>query len=249
VLQLKCTPNSNLKYFDCSWFSEYPLEGEHIVCGGLGTATICNIYDLCAGMRYDDNVMAMKSFKAAISKKAIPKLDEESMYRVASVLSEMMTHQYKRNHGKNGSKEEESKSDDASFINTSFAAMCSAICYAELSLEDINGSERMKGALLDEEGMIRFYVLSRVLPNCSRYFVDGGKMDAMQTEKTLFDGKLTKFLTKVSDGSSIVESITFAVNGKIKVNVSKFNNPRWTAECVPIGTLQFVTIRKNGGGK
>jgi len=248
VLQLKHSPNSNLKYFDCSWISEYPLESEHIVCGGLGTATICNIYDLCAGMRFDYHVMAMDLFMAAISRLPIRDIDDQSMNMIAAALSSMMQAQFQQTQrAMNEDEEDDSKSEGEPFIDASFGAMCNVIRYAQLSLSDIKGSPLLSKIFYQgKHGMIKFSTLCGILPNCRRYFVCLRGVDANETEKVLYSEKLIKYLTKTSDGAAgAIQGITFGVEANIKIDLSKFADCGWTASDAPVGGLRFVKLQRN----
>jgi len=252
VLQLKHSPNSNLRYFDCSWISDYPLESELIVCGGLGTATICNIHDLCAGMRFDYHVMAMEIFMAAISRMPIRTLDENSMYKVAAALNSLMMLRFQQSQQETDEKEDDSKTDEEPFINAAFSAMCDSISYAQVSLTDVKECELLAGgALMDKkEGILQFKVLCRILPNCRRFFVCLRGLDADESSRVLFSKKFTKFLSKIGDdATSKLEAITFGVeaDAKLTANLSTFEDTKWIATAEAVGDQCFVKFQKSSG--
>jgi len=250
VLQLKCAPNSNLRYFDCSWISEYPLEGEHIACGGLGTATICNIYDLCAGIRYDYHVVAMKLFMAVISGGMIPKVSDTDLDLVAQAISSMMNDQtmkVQRQQGGGGDDVDDSKSDDSAFINDTFGAMCNVTRYVQLNLVDIKESELLSNMLYGGN-MVQLRNLCGVLPNCRRYFVSLKGIDAEETQGVLYNAKFIKNMTKMKFPET-VESITFEVDGKMKIDLSKYAECGWTASTASVGGEQFLKLQKNIGAQ
>eukprot|EP01084_Bolivina_argentea_P215261 365455_1 len=93
ILELNSSNSSNLKYFDCSILSDYPHEFEHIVCGGMGTLQIVNIYDLYISSSYNYYIQAIKILIAAIENrvKEVTCFDNENeMKNVEMALNELI---------------------------------------------------------------------------------------------------------------------------------------------------------------
>jgi len=249
VLQLRCGADCNLKYFDCSWISDYPLESEHILCGGLGTALMANAYDLSNGLRFDHHVLAMDLFIAAISGKPLPNLDPRSMDKVAAALGEMMGAQFKRT--QQGADDVDDSKEPEPFMNAAFAAMCDSTYYGQLHLAEIKRVELFKDLYKAKDGMIRFATLCAMLPNCSRFFVSLRAVDEEETARILFSEKLIKFLTKTSgDAPSKLKGITFEVGSEVKVDLTKCKGSGWTASSTKVGGDAFsVKLQRDGGGQ
>jgi len=249
VLQLRCGRDCNLRYFDCSWLSDYPLESEHIICGGLGTALIANVYDLCAGLRFDHHLLAINLFVAAISAKPLPKLDEKAMVEVAPALGAMMGAQFKR--AQQGPDDAEDSKEPEPFMNAAFAAMCDLTYYGQLNLAEMKTVEIFKDLYQEKHGNIKFATLCGLLPNCSRFHVSLRGVDKEEAARILFSEKLIKFLTKTSgDAPSKLRGITFEVEAGVKIDVNACKGSGWTATSTKVvGDAFTVKLQRDGGGK
>jgi len=247
VLQLRCGRDCNLRYFDCSWLSDYPLESEHIICGGLGTALIANVYDLCAGLRFDHHLLAINLFVAAISAKPLPNVHPDAAGQVALALSSMMKAHLSQQAADDPDADSKEDDDEGnSFIDDTFSAICSVTHYAQIHLVEIKTSDILTGALYKEEdAVIRLDTLRRMLPNCSRFHVSLRGVDKEEAARILFSEKLIKFLTKTSgDAPSKLRGITFEVDPEIKVDAKHFAQSGWTVTCAMVDDLQFVKLQR-----
>merc|ERR1719300_449419 len=137
---------------------------------------------------------------------------------------------------------DDSKSDDSAFINDTFGAMCNVTRYVQLNLVDIKKSEFLSGMLYGGN-MINLRTLGGVLPNCRRYFVSLKGIDAEETQGVLYNAKFIKNMTKMKFGE-IMETITFGVDGKMKIDLSKYAECGWTASTASVGGEQFVKLQK-----
>merc|ERR1719204_2256740 len=92
VLQLEPRAHSRVTYLDCSWLSDFPNEHEHILCGGLGTVRIENVYSLRTGTEHAAEIRAMQLLAATVRAQPPPALPEDAteLREVGEALNDLM---------------------------------------------------------------------------------------------------------------------------------------------------------------
>ena len=269
IYQLNCYENSNLRYFNCSWLSDYPNEYEHIICGGLGCQTISNIYDLNQCSNYEYYILAISMLINTIkSKQVSSNYDEKTIQNIAAALNRMMQNRNKReNDDEKNNNNDNNNNNNVIFENYPdgmFEEICKNTRYAQININYVLSSELMK-AVLCKKDSIRFDVLNTIFPNINRYLIILNDINKEKQENIIFNNKIIKFLKNVNENkenkekkennkrrSSKVQSIKFKfVDAKIessqgfKTYQPKFTENGWNLNCVTFDNVTTLSIDYN----
>eukprot|EP01084_Bolivina_argentea_P118385 210067_1 len=216
IFELKCNQQSNLKYFNCSFLSDFPNEHEYIICGGLGTAKITNIYDLCLSQNYIYYIKAIEILFNIMNnqKPNDDKYDNNTMQKIGKCLNSLMQIRYKINKDKNVNVNDIINNEENTYIHNMFNQICNNIDYAQINLNYVLLSPLMKAVLLNNRNnSIRFDVLTSIFTNIQKYYIIL-KDIKININDIIFNENIIKFIQQKE-----IKSIKFSyVDQKIKSN-------------------------------
>eukprot|EP00484_Ammonia_sp_Unknown_P029515 CAMPEP_0197037226 /NCGR_PEP_ID=MMETSP1384-20130603/14486_1 /TAXON_ID=29189 /ORGANISM="Ammonia sp." /LENGTH=1380 /DNA_ID=CAMNT_0042467497 /DNA_START=42 /DNA_END=4184 /DNA_ORIENTATION=+ len=193
VFELNCYPNSNLKYFNCSWLSDYPNEYEHIICGGLGCQTMVNVYDFCHSYNYRRYITAMAMLINTVSGKVVASYDAQEFALIGAALNSLMQSRIQLVTANQADNNVHKK-----YVDGIFEKVCNDIRYIQINMQFLLDSPLMKAAFAGK-GKIAFDVLSMLFPNVARYCVTLQGVPHDQKADIIFNNVTVKFLQAVHE--------------------------------------------------
>merc|ERR1712228_824126 len=216
VLELIGSSNSNLRYFNCSFLSDFPNEHEYLICGGLGCQTIANVYDFCAAQNYFYYIKGIEMLMNTMQNKKIQNYDDESIQKIAVALNALMQKRIAIVRGdKVKDEDDEKEENDDAYSHNMFAAMCESLQFAQINMAELLSSRLMKSALCNNQwNSIVFDVLSLLFPNICGYFIDFKDVKEENVKMDIvFNEWLIKMLSEINDNKKYecakVKSIKF----------------------------------------